>query len=329
MKLLAKGVSLALVACVFTACASRSRSPETFSFAMMGDTQYSRAEEELFPEMLKSIDEAQVEFVVHIGDFKAGSNAPCTDELYQRRHTEFNRSRHPLIYTPGDNEWVDCRRPSNGPFVPLERLQKLREIFFAKPESLGQKRITLRRQSDVFANDADLAVYRENTMWEMGGVIFITLNIQGSNDNKGFDADNNREQIIRTRANVAWLKHALARTKRIDAIGLVVFQQANPGFEEKTDDVQKSGYRDFLQTFEIEAEAFGKPILFAHGDSHQFRIMQPYLSPLDKRPIANVTRLETYGSPFTNWVHVTVDQRAPQSPFVISSGNFGLPIKSQ
>jgi hypothetical protein len=329
MKLLAKSVSLALVACVFTACASRSRGPETFSFAMMGDTQYSRAEEEVFPEMLKSINEAQVEFVVHIGDFKAGSNAPCTDELYQRRHTEFNRSEHPLIYIPGDNEWVDCRRPTNGPFVPLERLQKLREIFFAKPESLGQKRLALSRQSDVFVHDPDFSRYRENTMWEMGGVVFITLNIQGSNDNKGFDADNNREQIIRTRANVAWLKHAIARATRADAIGLAVFLQANPGFEEKPEDALKSGFHDFLQAFETEAKAFGKPILFAHGDSHQFRIMQPYLSPIDRQPIANVTRLETYGSPFTNWVHVTVDRRAPQSPFVISSGNFGPPVKSQ
>jgi Calcineurin-like phosphoesterase len=322
-------IFLAALACALAACGTRPRGPEIFSFAMMGDTQYRPAEEELFPEMLKSIDDADVEFVVHIGDFKAGSNAACTDELYQRRYTEFSRSKHPLIYLPGDNEWVDCRRPSNGPFVPLERLQKLREIFFAKPESLGQKRLTLTRESDVFASDADLSRYRENTMWEMGSVVFVTLNIQGSNDNKGFDADNDREHIVRTRANVAWLKHAMVRAKRNEFIGLVVFQQANPGFEENPESVGKSGFHDFLAAFEIEARAFGKPILFAHGDSHQFRIMQPYLSPLDKRPIANVTRLETYGSPFTNWVHVTVDSRVPHSPFFISSGNFGPPIKSQ
>jgi hypothetical protein len=224
---------------------------------------------------------------------------------------------------------VDCRRPSNGPYVPLERLEKLREIFFAKAESLGAKKLPFARESDVFANDAALVPYKENVMWESGGVIFVTLNVQGSNDNKGFDAGNDAEHLVRTRANITWLKHAIARANETGAIGLAIFLQANPGFEEKPEDVQKSGFHDFLRAFETEAAAFGKPILFTHGDSHQFRIVQPYLSPLDRRPIANVTRLESYGSPFVNWVHVSVDARQPSNPFIISSGNFGPPAKSQ
>jgi Calcineurin-like phosphoesterase len=322
-------LGLTLLVCTMTSCAIKPKGPETFSFALMGDTQYNPREEEIFPALLQSIDASNVEFVMHVGDFKAGSNAPCTDELYQRRFAEFNQSKHPLIYTPGDNEWVDCRRPTNGPFVPLERLQKLREVFFAKPESLGQKKMPLVRQSEVFASDPTLSRYLENSMWEMGGVVFVAFNVQGSNDNKGFDAANDAEHLERTKANIAWLKYAMAKAQRPNVIGLVTFMQANPGFEESPETVQKSGYRDFLRAFETEAEALGKPILFAHGDTHQFRIREPYISPLDQHAIANMTRLETYGSVSIGWVHITVDRNQPKAPWHISSGHFSPPAISQ
>ncbi|MBL8510400.1 MAG: hypothetical protein JNM52_02035, partial [Betaproteobacteria bacterium] len=98
--------------------------------------------------------------------------------------------------------------------------------------------------------------------------------------------------------------------------------QANPGFELDPATVKKSGYREFLEGFEAIARAYGKPILFAHGDTHTYRIDKPYVSPLDKRPIANVTRLETYGSPNTNWVRVTVDPANAAEPFTMQSGGF-------
>ena len=222
---------------------------------------------------------------------------------------------------PGDNDWVDCRRPSNGSYQPLERLNKFRDVFYATPETLGKNKLSLMRQSDVFAADPILSRYSENALWVQGGVVYVTLNIQGSNDNKGFDAANDREQAERTEANIAWLKHAMISAKSDDIAGLAIFLQANPGFEESTASVQKSGFNDFLRAFDATAVTFGKPILFAHGDSHQFRV-EPYLSPIDKHPILNVTRVEGYGSPFVNWIKITVDANNRVTPFVIKSGGF-------
>ena len=34
-------------------------------------------------------------------------------------------------FTPGDNDWTDCDRPSNGPFSSFERLDHAREVFFS------------------------------------------------------------------------------------------------------------------------------------------------------------------------------------------------------
>jgi hypothetical protein len=303
-------------------CASRTGGPGSFSFAMIGDLQYNTFEEVHFPKMLQAIDAESLAFVVHVGDFKAGGNAPCTDTLFIKRLAELNQSRHPLIYTPGDNEWVDCRRPTNGAMNPLERLEKLRELFFAGSNSLGQNRIPLTRQSETFVGDPVLSRYRENALWVSGAFVFATLNIQGSNDNVGFDLASDAEQRERLRANVEWLKIALNRARVADIVGLAIFLQANPGFEESAPDVAKSAFVPFLREFEAEAQKFGKPILFAHGDTHQFRVDRPYRSPIDKRAISNVTRLEGYGSPAVNWVRVTLDAKKPMAPFNIESGKF-------
>jgi hypothetical protein len=293
-----------------------------FQFGVIGDQQYNEWEERQFPRLLAAMDRERLAFVVHVGDFKAGSNAPCTDALFARRFQEINQSKHPLIFTPGDNDWVDCRRPTNGVMNPLERLNKLREIFFAKPQSLGQSTIKLMSQAETFASDPVLSRYRENTMWVQGGAVFLTLNIQGSNDNVGFDRENDAEQLERTRANLAWLNVAIERARRADIVGLAIFLQANPGFEESPSAVAKSAYVPFLQAFEQEVEKFGKPTLFAHGDTHEFRIDRPYRSPLNKRAIENMTRVEGYGSPRVNWVRISVDMNNRQQPFQISSGGF-------
>ena len=50
------------------------------------------------------------DFRVQVGDIKGGG-APCTEEAYRTVLDLMQRSEPPLIYTPGDNEWTDCRRP--------------------------------------------------------------------------------------------------------------------------------------------------------------------------------------------------------------------------
>src|SRR5258706_14560251 len=116
------GVRRALVlaaALLLAACAAQPPSPPAFAFGVMGDTPYNEREEPHFVRMIERMNEAPLAFVVHVGDFKAGGNSPCTDALFERRRAQFSASRHPLIYTPGDNEWADCRRASNGSADPM------------------------------------------------------------------------------------------------------------------------------------------------------------------------------------------------------------------
>jgi hypothetical protein len=52
------------------------------------------------------------------------------------------------------------------------------------------------------------------------------------------------------------------------------------------------------------ANRWGKPVLVVHGDSHQFRIDQPF--KLDQKPLNNVTRLIVPGATDVRAVKVTV-----------------------
>jgi hypothetical protein len=207
----------------------------------------------------------------------------------------------------------------------MERLAKVREMFFPEGRSLGQKTIAV----DSQAKEADFKQYRENLMWSLNGVTFATLHIVGSNNNKGVTPEMDVEHAERTKANIAWMKKAFADAKAKNSIGLVLLTQANPGFETQwtpslvrryflrfpqvkvPEKPAPSGYDEILNAVAEEMETYKKPTLFVHGDTHIFHVSKPLLSKRTKRSFENFTRVETFGDPDTHWVRITVDPAKP------------------
>jgi hypothetical protein len=278
----------------------------TFEFALIGDLQYTAAEEAKFLNLRDAINRANLAFVVHDGDFKSGSSR-CTDELFRQRYAEFQMFVHPLIYIFGDNEWTDCHRASAGGFDPVERLETLRGIFTQGDESLGQRTLQFARQSD----DPRYRKFRENVRWSYGHVMFIGLNVPGSNNNFGRTPEADAEYFERNAANLVWLRESLALATTQESRGVMIIIQANPGFELPPTHPERTGYNDFLSALEREVLAFGRPVVLVHGDSHYFRIDKPMLGSRDGRRIESFTRVETFGSPDVHWVRATVDFRDP------------------
>lgn len=281
-------------------------------FALIGDMPYSDGEIEMMHTILQEIsNDDSIAFVVHDGDIKSGSER-CDDDRLKARRDDFDGSRHPFILIPGDNDWTDCHRASNGGFDPEERLSKLRELFAAGAESLGRRRIRLTRQGDL---QPQFAAWRENVRWVFEEVLLVGLNIPGSNNNWKNRGDN-REFHARLAANTAWLEIAFAhaRAARLRAVMLVI--QANPDFE--GDEARKSGtrpgfrdgYAEFKAQLAREARAFGGPVVLVHGDTHSYRIDQP-LKDASGNTLSNVTRVETFGSPGLGWIKVSIDPQHP------------------
>ncbi len=274
---------------------------ETWRFAVIGDTPYSDEERRELPNMLQRIADEHPAFVVHAGDFKL-SNAVCSDKLFLDRHALFNDSPLPFIYVPGDNEWTDCKRLEAGHFDELERLGKLRELFFAEPFSLGKIRIPVEQQS---------AAFPEHLRWHLGKVLFVSLNVPGPNNNFGMGRQARKEFLTRNPHVIDWLKQGFAIAKRENDSGIVIVMQGNPGFKHFSAGLTHSGYRELLEVLRSETLSYAGQVLLVHGDTHWQRIDRPLRHPATKKRIANFTRLETFGYPFMGWVNVTIDSEDP------------------
>ena len=162
--------------------AAQSQAPAAqelgITFALIGDLGYRPSEEPLLQNVLDDLNKTSLAFIVHVGDLSSPSFA-CTNELLARRLAQFRTSAHPLVFTPGDNDWTDCHEGQRIKGTdPLERLANIRVMFFAGEQSLGRRTMPLVRQSQT--SDPIYAKYRENVRWDSGGVTFVTLHIPGT-----------------------------------------------------------------------------------------------------------------------------------------------------
>lgn len=285
-------------------------SAQSVSFGLIGDMPYSRWERQQMPELLADMDREGLAFIVHDGDIKGGGSV-CSDAVLHDILKVFQASKTPLVYVPGDNEWTDCHRASNGGYDPLERLHKLRKLFFAGDRALGQRVLALERQS----RDPGFASYRENVRWEAGGALFVGLNLPGSENNFQGSSQGggpSAEFVARSAANQVWLAQAFERARTRKLAGLLIVIQANPGFEAANQGRALPGYAAFLTQLREATQAFAGQVVLVHGDSHWQRIDQPLRDPVTQAVIGNFTRVETYGYPFFGWVKASVDATDPQ-----------------
>src|SRR5499425_2290012 len=120
-----------------------------YAIGLWGDFPYSDLQAQVgVPNLIADMNAQKLAFTIHDGDLKAGNGTPgsttptiCSDALYVQALGFFNSLRAPAMLTPGDNDWTDCDRPSNGGFNSLERLDHERALFFSTPFSLGQRKM--------------------------------------------------------------------------------------------------------------------------------------------------------------------------------------------
>ena len=287
-------------------CAALAAGPAAaaeFTFAAFGDTPSSRDEEARFPDLIAELNREQLAFVVHVGDFKA-ANTRCSDEVFLQRRDWFGYFHHPLVFVPGDNEWADCGRVLAGRYDPLERLRRLRALFFADEHSLGQIRLVLERQPG----------YPEHSTWRHENVLFVTLNVPGPNNNARLMPE---EFGARSAAQRKWLEQAFDLARRGRARAVVILMQANPWVSPTS---YYFGYRELLTTFVAQARAFPGEVLLVHGDTHRYRVDRPLRDPATRAPVANFTRVEVFGHPTMNWVRIRVTEQDGRVRFDVSPG---------
>ena len=110
----------------------------------------------------------------------------------------------------------------------------------------------------------------------------------------------------RTEAAAEWTRETFAAAKAANASAVVVAFHGDPGLREPAGDSYRQNYEPFLTALEEEAEAFRRPVLIVHGDSHEYTVDHPLVRRTTGRRLENLTRLDVPGSPDVGWVRVVV-----------------------
>ena len=307
---------------------------DAFSFVALGDTAYTEERYVEYEELIQTINHSDAAFSIHVGDTIGYQS--CSQESDQRVSNFFEQFQKPVVYTPGDNEWRDCNFESDdwnektearNYTFRLERLETLRRLYFSKPESLGQTKLHVTRQSDV----SDFSNMVENSYWIHNDVLFATVHIVGSaNGMSAWSEATSLESIRRAKANGAWID-TLAEIVAEQDIKAVVLAMHAGLFADGMASGEMSkivGHRirdGFFSSyghtvFELLPlfNSFEKPILVIHGDFHEFIVDRPFLTyNSEKDPDQNrnkhVIRLQVFGAPESKAVKITVE---PDTPWV-------------
>jgi len=338
-----------------------NKSTNPMTLAAFGDWPYSLNLKASAPLLIDSVNgDPKVSLVMHVGDIHSGS-MPCTGagltptpstsvptwntDIYDL----FQQFKDPFVYTPGDNEWTDCHKTkefTSG--APMNELQAVRNLFFASPGyTIGGRKKQVISQRDAYDPQfgAD-AQFVENVMWQESQVLFVTLNVPGSNDDhlpwsggtaaipgapypaKAFlnEAARTQEVAARDAANLRWLTKAFETAEKNDAAAVLIGLQADmwdPAAVAAGGD-GLDGYDTLVQRIAALAVHFGRPVLLINGDSHLYEADHPLSTAFYTQPggvgdlhhvgfpVPNLTRITVQGS--TNlpheWLRISIDPRS-------------------
>lgn len=245
---------------------------QAHDFIVLGDIPYSDSDETAIETAIApAIEASDAAFVVHYGDLKK-SKSPCSDALIRtRRDAIYALKPGRVFYSPGDNDWTDCDRPSTtDPMPELERLDFLRKQFFEPPPDMDPSLGAVRQKE-----------FPENARWTSDGAVFATIHVVGTNNGRAqilLDPKKKALALVAARdaANKTWIETAAAEAKSAGAKALVFIAQADvtepwgsgPCTEATEDSCDAfHALRDQLKT---AAKSFGGPTLYIHGDTSPY-----------------------------------------------------------
>jgi hypothetical protein len=296
-------------------CVALSASEVTF--IALGDLPYGKDDSAGFRyrQLIATINQSRHEFSIHVGDIKSGSSV-CSDEELLRQREHFNLYERPVIYTPGDNEWTDCHRKSNGGYDPLERLARLRSVFFSSLSSMGKRSMQVATQPQ---EQPQFSQFVENRRWQKNSILFLTVHIVGSNNNfESRDPKAVAEFFDRDRANIGWINAAfdLAERENLEAIVIAFQADVLESASRFSQFPSHSGFKASVgDTIIPRSRKFGRPVLLISGDSHEFKFGQPFT--IQGESVSNLYQLVVPGNQDVRAVQVTIDARST-SPFSLS-----------
>ena len=295
-------VAVAAMALFFLAApaiADAQSDTNTFSFGVIGHPFRAASDEVALRAAIAQTDDDNLAFVVTNGI--KSEHEPCSDKMYQQRKTLLNSAKNGLIVSLSASDWVACKNES-GRSTSFERLNRIRELFFSDDFSFGDTRIPLNRQS----TSPKFRSYVENARWEIGNVMFATINLPSRNNHYMSEGGRNSEFEDRLIANKEWLQRIFVIASQKKSDGIVLFCDGDPLAVQHHRifdfNVKRDGFVEMRHAINALASKFPGKVLLIH---------EP---PTDTAPIpAGIVWKKNLGDMEidTAWIKVTVDEHHP------------------
>lgn len=235
-----------LLACAPLAVQAKDKDERpTHRFAVVGNDARADSDDRL-KQALADSSEKSVSFVVLTGI--KGENESCGDKLYLQRRDLFEHAKRPVIVSLSGSDWTGCRNSAKRTNA-IERLNRLRELLYGEPESLGATKIHLTQLSA----SPRFRSYAENAHWKVDKVLYATINLPAANNHFLPAAGRNSEYEDRAVANRFWLNRLFAMARSDKAQALVLFSE---GAVRPFHLDQPAGLRGLLRRAPVERDGF-------------------------------------------------------------------------
>lgn len=230
---------------------------ETLSFYVMGDGPYGTKGRATFAAQLQRL-ENRPEFVVHVGDVHERQKDCDLDHYDTAANAMLQHINVPAFVLPGDADWYECNNKTTTWNKWSSRFMKFHENW---PHALNVRHQDVREENFAFAHK---------------GVLFVGLHVLYAT----VDEWDSWNKLVYD--DTVWLQQQLDTYAHSDEIGSVVLfchAYAHP-----------RRYKEFYEELLRQAETLGKPILYLHGDTHNFLVDRRFPSPNILRVVLDTTR---------------------------------------
>lgn len=241
-------------------------------FAAIGDGPYKLEEWKTFEVQLNLVGNTNaIRFLAHVGDIWHGSDS-LPSSHYTRVAEILKRSKTPVFIIPGDNEWNDLNDPDVGWENWTREFTNFDANFPGAPIPERQK---------------DRA---ENFAFVEEGVLFVGINLVGGTVHEQAEWDQRFDH------NRKWIKSQF-NTHKKQVRTAVIIGHARPA----------ESHEPFFKSIEKLVSKFKKPVLYLHGDGHNFNIQYPWrvsnlwrvqIDSIGKNPPLKVRVTHDAGEPF-------------------------------
>ncbi|MGV8898173.1 MAG: hypothetical protein ACOH2B_02860 [Burkholderiaceae bacterium] len=236
--------------------------PNSFDFGVIAHAFQRDADKNPLQQAINASNTENLAFVVVNGITSGAEN--CSDKAFSHSQKIFSKSENALIVSLAADDWVNCKT-KDGKSIAIQRLSRIRELFFSDDVSFGRAGTMLIRQT----SSAKFRRYAENARWEYGNILFATINFPADNNHYLPDAGRNSEFEDRLIANREWLERIFSHAALRKNKAIVLFCDGNPLIVPDSTEMAKlagkrDGFIEMRKQLIVLAKKFPRKILLVH-----------------------------------------------------------------